>query len=408
MADWEELPLDNKIVQSQSPWEEAPVLPSQRMYSDETLGESLGKAPFRIGEDITKGLFHFLSNVPQYYQASKSQVPGAINTMIQHPGHALRQGIAGLAEMGQNTFNTPHDIANYATNRLNLLPTNINEKIQMGRMPDSQQDINATFGKPQYPGEELIRGAVRNSNTILAVQNFARALNPMKYTPTKVANRVLQEGDRQIGLHNKLYDALWKDADQAGIKHVPYNLNTLQNDFNVISKYKTPSEYESIVKFSKDPTLPNAQTALIDIRKMQRGLAEKAKKDTLTGEQKALENSLNSTEQHIESNMFKDRNGNVNKDLLNKYKVINNSYRENVVPYKYNDALQAYKDALPKNKSKIAKQTIDSLKNDIEFIGKKGHQHPELYRAAALKKLLGTGVIGATGAAGYQYIKGSN
>ncbi len=129
---------------------------------------------------------------------------------------------------------------------------------------------------------------------------------------------------------------------------------------------------------------------------MQRALGEKSKKGSLTGEEKSLSEALSSSENNIENNMFKDKQGNINKQLLDKYKYITNSYRENVIPYKYNDAIQDYKNALPKNKGKIAKKTVNSLKNDTDFTGQKGHVHPELYRSGVLSKLLmGAGGFGA-------------
>ncbi len=404
----------------------------------ESYWDSIKMAAPRMILDAADNAYQGIQNIPNRIQQAKTEVPGLYNLMSQqnpqgqtgfnqlgkfaafgsplHPGETGKQAMAGIAELGQNLIDMPQKVADYATKRLNLLPENINDYIQKLKMPGAapaQESIDKYFGTPKEPGQALIRGTARNLDKIIPASSLLSTMNPMRLRSANIANRVAREGDRQVGYHNKLYNALWKDAGQQGITHVNYDLGKLQSDFNVISKYKTPNDYNSIIKFSNDPSLSNAQTALIDIRKMQRKLEEKSSKDTLTGEDKALSKALNSTENHIEDNMFKDKNGNKNQNLLNKYKYINNSYRENVVPYKYNDALQDYNDALPKNRGRIAKKTVDSLKNDIHFLGKKAHMHPELFRPDELKTILkNTGIGGAAigglgaGAAGLGYLSG--
>jgi len=397
-------PESNSPPKDYSGWEMAPVAPnSMRPQSDETLGQAALKAPFRVGEDIYRSGANAIKGLPKDWEAVKTYAPEIYGAVKQNPMHALGQGVAGLGELGQNIFNMPHDIANYATNRLNLLPQDINQKIQMGRMPDSQEDINATFGKPQNAGEEALRWGGRNAENLLGAAGLANVINPMNLTKSGIVRNVLREGDRQVDQHSRMYDSLWHDADRAGLNNVPIDHNLVGENLNFIQKYKSPREYKTLEQFNQEPTLPNAQKAVSDIRGMTRALDEKSRTNSLTGEEKHLYDALQGTEKHIEGNMFLNPDGTVNEGLANRYKTITNSYRENVVPYRYNSAIQAYK-----NKEITKKQLINSLSTG-EFAAKKGSKHPALtVRNALIYHPYLTGAsLGAAGLGAYHNVFGT-
>jgi hypothetical protein len=134
----------------------------------EGLGTSLLMAIPRIGEDVIKGGYNFIKNIPEHLESAKTEIPGMLNPLA-NPLSRGKQALAGVSELGQRTFNTPHDILNYAANRLNLFPKEWNEKVQMGRMPDEEtlQQINQTFGEPKAPGEALIRGSIKHLPELL-------------------------------------------------------------------------------------------------------------------------------------------------------------------------------------------------------------------------------------------------
>lgn len=372
----------------------------------ESLGESALFAAPRVAEDVYKGLFSFLKNIPEHWKTAKTEFPGLISALQNNPKHAGSQALAGMSELGQNVFNAPHDLANYATERLHLLPENINQHIQMARMPeDTQGMINQAFGQPEQAGESLIRGTMRNLPNIVGAGALASALNPLKLTNKNIAKSIINEGDRQVSVHNKLYENLWKDAQKAGINKVNVNPNVIEMNFEDIKKYKSPRDYRSLQRFVHSNTLENAQTAVSDLKAMKRSLEEKSRTSSLSGEERRLYDSLQNTEEHIENNMFKDSKGNLNEALANRYRGITNSYRENVVPYRYNKDIQAFK-----NQELVAKQLAERLRIG-EFGAKKGSQHPELYRSEALKKaLLGLSAIGGIhgGLTLKQYLTGSN
>lgn len=374
MSDWEIVDSQNSSqAQSSSDWEvvnEVPV--SRQPQNNESLAMAALKAPYRIGEDVYRGIGQFIKNVPGYFEASKTEVPGLFDTLKKNPEHALGQGVAGLAELGQNVFNLPHDIVNYATNRLNLVPESFNQKIQMARMPDSSQAINETFGQPQYPGEALLRGTARNALNLYGAGKLSSVLNPMNLTANSIAKNILKTEKSQIASHNALYNQIWKQAEKKGFNKVPINEKMLSDNLSILEKYKTPREYKSLEDLLFNPTLENAQKAQSDLGIIHRKLEDKSRTSALTSEEKALYNAAKESEKHIESNMFKNDSGKINKSLQNKYYSVTKSYRKNVVPYKYNAFIQAYK-----NQEMLPNELVNALSHG-EFMAKRGGYHPYL------------------------------
>lgn len=374
MSDWEIVQDNNSNPAQGSPqsdWEVVNTTLSQQPQQ-ESLGTAAAKAPFRIGEDVARGAYNFVKDIPKYYEAAKTEVPGAISLLATNPRHAASQGAAGVAELGQNIFNLPHDAVNYATNRLNLIPQSVNQKVQMGRMPDSSEQINQTFGRPDEQGENLIRGLGRNVLNLIAGGKAANVLNPANLTAKSIAKDVLNTEKKQIGIHSKAYNQIWNEAEKTGFNAVPVDSNILNRNLDVISKYKTPKEYESLNKLINDPTLENAQRAQSDMGHISRGLEDRSRRGSLTSEEKAVYDAAQQTEKHIQENMFKDKSGQTNEMLQKKYGDVTKSYRENVVPYKYNPQIQAYK-----NKELLAKELVNSLSRG-EFAAKKGGAHPAI------------------------------
>lgn len=339
----------------------------------ENIGTSIAKVPFRIGEDIYKGGVNLIKNIPQYYESAKSEVPGIFSAFRNDPFHALSQVSAGIAELGQNTFNMPHDVINYLSKRLNIVPQDLNKMVQMGRMPeDTQQAINQVFGMPNQPGEELIRGIPRNALNIAAGSKALSVLNPINLRYSNIAKNVVKEEGKQIKSHTKQYNQIWNEADKYGYNQVPIDKYNLSKNLDVIEKYKTPKEYQALKDFIKNPTLEKAQRAQSDMGVISRALEEKSKKGSLLSEEKLLFNAAKEAEKHIEENMFKNNQGEINNSLQKKYKKLSRSYRENVVPYKYNKDIQDFK-----NRKIKAKELVNSLSHG-EFAVKKGSSHPAI------------------------------
>lgn len=361
----------------------------------EDLTTSLALAGTRVWEDIKRGIYQTAKNIPRYYQSAKSEIPAAIQTSLSNNpesiSSATKQRIAGFAEMGKNIFNTPHDIANYATNRLHLFPENWNEKIQMARMPDKETEeaINQTFGAPNKPGEEFIRGLSRNSLNIMGGTGISNLLNPLKLTNKGIAKNVVKELNNQVDRHTEMYDQLWKDANNRGINRVPYDPYKLIGNYLTIDKYTTPKQHRSLIDFFNNPTLANAQKAQSDIGIVRRAIEERSRTTPLLGEERKLYDALDDTQKHIEENMFKDSLGHKNQKMADRYQAISNSYRQNVVPYRYNPDIQSYL-----NKELTAKELVERL-NKGEFAAKKGSKHASFaLRKSLLPIATGIGAIG--------------
>lgn len=142
----------------------------------ESFGTSLGYAIPRIATDIGKGAYNAVQSIPQNYESAKKTITDSFNVKNPNRANELKQLTAGLAEHGHNVFNLPHDLINYATNRLNLIPQNINKKVQMGRMPsDTQELINQFSGQPQGAGEEALRWTGKHATGLSGAAKLIRA-----------------------------------------------------------------------------------------------------------------------------------------------------------------------------------------------------------------------------------------
>jgi hypothetical protein len=349
----------------------------------------------RIATDIGKGAYQFAQNIPDYLSKGTSEVPAALNLIKNNPARAGKQALAGVSELGQNVFNTPHDLINYFSQRLNLVPENINKMVQMGRMPsDTQNAINQTFGEAKEPGEALIRGLPRNALNILGGAGAAKVLNPMRFSSGGIAKNILKEEAKQISSHTNRYNNIWKQADKSGFNQVPVDRNILNKNLSVIEKYKTPKEFNALKEFIQNPTLEMAQRAQSDMGVISRALEKKSRTSALLSEEKAIYDAAKEAEKHIEGNMFKNGIGETNAKLKNQYDKLTNSYRENVVPYRYHPAIQAFK-----NKEMTAPELVNALSRG-SFAAKKGSKHPAL----KVNKLLNpVTLLGTGGLLGYLY-----
>ena len=230
MSDWElvDSPQKGKAASGQSfDWEIVPSTPSSEQRPQEGLGMAALKAPYRMGEDLYKGAANFIKGIPDYWNAAQSEVPGAFNALTEHPGHALGQLGAGVTEMGHNILNSPRGLADYLSNRLNLLPEKYAQKVPY--QEDISGDINQLFGEPKYAGEKLIRGAGRNALNIAGGAGLAKTLNPLNLTAKSIAKDVLKTEKENVLSHSKRYDKIWGEAEKSGFNQVPVNQKLLSD-----------------------------------------------------------------------------------------------------------------------------------------------------------------------------------
>lgn len=395
MSDWElvlDVPAKKQPKRPQSDWEVVPQAAPSERKPNESFGKALLRAPYRVGEDLYKGAAGAIQSIPGYIDQAKTEVPGAFKSIVQHPGRAAAQLGAGITEMGHNVMNAPRGLADYASNRLNLLPEEYAKKVPY--QDDISEDINNVFGKPQYAGEKLIRGTGRNLLNAVGGYGTAKALNPLNLTAKNIAKDVLKAEKKQVASHTKRYNKIWDEAEKTGFNQVPVNQQLLSDNLSTIEKYKTPKEYKSMEDFILDPTLQNAQKAQSDMGIMHRKLEEKSRSGSLTSEEQALYKAAHDSEKHIEANMFKDAMGNSHDALQNKYKNLSKSYRENVVPYKYNRDIQNFK-----AQEMLPQELVNKLSRG-EFAAKKGSKH----KAIGIRNNLGPLTLGGTAGVGLPWL----
>ncbi len=431
MSDWELVNDSRKksLVKpvANSDWQVVPQATSaEKQPSNESLGMSALKAPFRVGEDLYRAGAHAINSLPGYFNAAKTEIPGAMQALqpnpydsmmrylaqalgggddMSHPsqGHALMQGLAGTQEGINNLAQLPKQIASYGENRLNLLPKGSAEFVGKYSPQDTTQAINELFGEPKYPGDKLIRGAGRNALNLIGGARAAESLNPMNLTAKNIAKNVVNAEKGEVLAHNKLYGDIWKEAERSGFNKVPVDQQLLSNNLSTIEKYKTPREHQSLENFILNPTLENAQKAQSDMSVMHRKLEEKSRSGSLTSEEQALYKAAKDSEKHIEQNMFKDSSGKINKKLQDQYRKVTQSYRENVVPYKYNESIQKYK-----AKEMLPQELVNSLSKG-EFAAKKGHKHPAIKIRNSLMPLgIGAGTLGVAAPWAYRQMFGDD
>lgn len=239
MSDWrvstEEPPVQNAPMQSD--WREVPE-------ESESLGQSAKYALPRIGEDLLKAGYQGIQNIPEYWEKAKTEVPGFINpkNWLMHPIDRGSQTLAGLLELGQKINHAPRNAAQYAANRLHLIPEEWANKVPQAQ--DLDEDIEKYIGQPKNPGDALSRGLSRNADLLLGLNSLAKG---MPYLTKRGATKKLKKGqklasEREIGTLN-VDPELIKDAEQ----YLPNNLS----ERNLIegSNY---GDYDSLFRLQSD------------------------------------------------------------------------------------------------------------------------------------------------------------
>ena len=95
-------------------------------------------------------------------------------TALRHPIDRSSQALAGALELGQKINHAPRGIAQYAANRLNLIPQEWANKVPQA--PDLDEDIKNYIGEPKNPGDALARGLWRNADMLTGGKAFTGAL----------------------------------------------------------------------------------------------------------------------------------------------------------------------------------------------------------------------------------------
>lgn len=220
---------------------------SESEPDQETYWESVKNAPSRIGSDIGNSILKGFNAIPGYFETAKTEIPALLNPnseLRNHPFHVLGQGLAGVNEAINSIAQFPLNIAKYGSDRLHLTPKMLTNALELITPEDTSQSINRLFGKPEYPGEALLRGAARNT---LPIGGIVKTLESMPHLTKRGASKALKKAqklaeEREIGTLN-VDPALIDDAGQFLPKTSPYR-NALE-----ASKY---GDYNNLFKLQSD------------------------------------------------------------------------------------------------------------------------------------------------------------
>ena len=388
-----------------------PQLLKQLNEPDESYGESRAMAAPRILLDIGNTIADFVPKIPHYINKGLSEIGNIPSLLNEHPGHAAAQAMAGLAEHGQDVFNMPHDIANYISNRLHLIPQDINEEIQKGRMPnDTQGIINSTFGHPEYGGEELIKGITKYP-TLSTVLGKA-ALYPIKVaTSTKksIANAIIKPHDILENTASKGFQTVAQEVEKRNLPNVPIDQNLIGSLTDYFPKTKQAASLLNAASTGEYGALRKIQSQLYNSGK--KNLNSPLDTDRMKGEEmfekredinQAISNHLQNLGQH-------DLNKTLNK-ARDDYKKLQEIYFNPNLNNAITNMVDKDIRKIPKNLVDVLTENSVPMKNLINF-------HPGLQEkisrhlvgrkiGSGLTKFsapLGAGALGAYGTLKYMF-----
>ncbi len=366
-----------------SEWES--VTSSSNDSGEESLGHAALMAIPRIGKDILEGAYGAFQKAPEYTEAAKTEVPGILNPLnaLMHPIQRSKQALAGALQLGQSINHAPRALAQYAANRLNLIPREWANKVPAA--PDLSPAIENYLGNPANPGDALMRGAVRNADVLLPATKATSALNPLNLTAKNIAKDVLKTREKKIGQYGKRYQALWQEAESKGFGDALYNIDV---DLKTIKKYSPNKGIKGLEDFHKNPTLENAHDAKSDLLRIKRDLDSLTTLRTAERQQLAAVNdAINS----INNNMFRGADGKIHEGMKTKYGQVQKGYKNEVIPYK-NRAINEFIRG-----ESSPEELVNSLSRRA-FSAKRGEYHKALKYRKAFKDhpyLNSLGIVGA-------------
>jgi len=247
----------------------------------ESYWESVKSAPGKIIKDLGGAIRRGYQSLPGYYEKAKTEIPGVFNIGNEHAAHFGGQALAGANELINSLAQFPLNISKYGSERLNLTPQGLTNVLQRMTPEDTTQAINQLFGEPKYPGEAMLRGAVRNAPFLYGAKSVSSAIKPSSFFTTKksIKNELLKTHD---ALENRASDTFKKVSDEVnnrGATQVP--LTNPQGlpvvDFNNIKSYfPNTKKYNSL--------LTQSQTGDYNaLRRLQTNLYEHGKKNLGSG-----------------------------------------------------------------------------------------------------------------------------
>jgi hypothetical protein len=377
-SDWEI--VDNDVsakqqISNPSDWEIVPQ-ESNNKIPQEGLGTSLALAVPRVATDVSKGVYNLAQNIPSYYREAKTEAPIAAMSAALNPKNALQQATAGVLQGINDIAKWPQQISNYATNRLNLLPKEVNNAVNYATPPDTTSAINSLYGQGQNPGDKFIRGITSLIPQFAMGSELGKVIEPSsiasKIVPTKnsIKNTILNTHDALENDATSAFNDVSKGVNDRSITQVPIESGFI----NGLKKYFPDTK-------ASNSLLNNASTGNYNaLRDLQSDLYKRGKKNLgsdLTADNNLGEEMLdrrNDINQSISNHLIDTGNNDLN-DKLNQarsdWRTLQNVY--------YNKNMNnAIVNMVNKDYRKIPNNLIDVLKEDSKPMKELINFHPGL------------------------------
>lgn len=253
--------------------------------------------------------------------------------------------------------------------------------------------------------EDMLTTGLAGKTFQAAPSLLSKIPNPTRLTNKAIAKDIVNTEKAMVEKYsgaNGEYNKLSDEAKLRGINGDKISPN--HNDLSVLQEHMPEDEYLAIDKLMKDKNLKNAQNAISQLGYRERQLVTKGKRDILNEAEKDLLKSVRNTKNDIQENMFKDTNGKIHQDLVDKHKEIQKGYATEVIPYTKNKAIQKFKEG-----KKLSAGLVKSLSGDqSEFAAMRGASHPELQMRRFIsnhKTALGLGSTSLLGLPVYEYLR---
>jgi hypothetical protein len=402
------LPSENDL----SGWE---IVPSEQ--PKESYGTSFLYAPFRIGQDILQKGYEGIQSLPSRYEQYKTELPGFWQNIVKHPGHMALQGLAGANELINSINQFPVAMANYEADRLHLWPQSAKSLVKKIVPEDTTQAINQLFGQPQYPGEALFRGTVRNAPTIAGIGKSISNLNPSNLIVTKnrIKNNLLNVHDTLEHRASDAFNTVSKEVERRGLDKVntisPVNEAPLFNEQNIESLrdyFPKTKATEGLLQDAKSGSYNALRRLQADLYKRgKKNLSSAFDADRMRGAEMLEKRNdiIDAISSHLKNTGSHDLDSLLNGARTDWRTLQNIYYNENMPNSLINMFDKNYR-KIPNNLINLLSQESIPMKNLLDF-------HPGLEQQVARHKLGKTifkkgvkyGIPAATAFGGYEYGK---
>ncbi len=304
----------------------------------------------------------------------------------QNPLSALAGNLGGNIALAAPTYMSGAGALNLS--RLSPMASKILAGVLTGGAGGAAQYVNPGESRAENAGIGATIGGLLPPLASVAKLPFKAIKNVHNaYPAKKVAEKIIAGKLGAKEKYAKLYSDIFKEAEDAGIKHIRKPIKEVVKPTRRISlsspriKPTDPEKYgKAFAEFQKNPTPELAQKAQSDLGKLINKI-EKSNTSSLSSETSRIKDLTK-----LRKGVIEDLTNSLEKkspELAKRYKQIGEGYAKDVVPYNKSKAIS---EAQAGNLSK--KDLTEALMKDKAFRHQMGHAHPELATRSIINPLL--------------------